>query len=228
MSATPKLSMHEARALLGLAAEAGLEEAARAFRAAAKRVHPDRPGGDAERFREIVAAYRTIQSAPSLPAPFVAPPPGDPYVEISPKVALEGGEGEAVLENGRRVRTRVSAGARHGERVRIAGGWRVAVRIAADASMQVRGSDLWITARTPAFVLAEGGRASLETPLGPRTLWISRAAAERRLVRLEGQGLPARGPHPQGSLYIRLEPDEGAPESHARAQLRKFAAAWAA
>ena len=52
--------------------------------------------------------------------------------------------------------------------------------------------------------------------------------AERRLVRLGGQGLPARGAHGQGSLFIRLVPDTGAPESAARAQLRRFAAAWAA
>ena len=41
---TPKLTVAEARALLGIAAEAGLEEAGKAFRAAAKRAHPDRPG----------------------------------------------------------------------------------------------------------------------------------------------------------------------------------------
>ena len=52
--------------------------------------------------------------------------------------------------------------------------------------------------------------------------------AERRLVRLEGQGLPARGDYPAGSLFIRLLPDTGEPESPARAQLKKFAAAWAA
>ena len=47
-------------------------------------------------------------------------------------------------------------------------------------------------------------------------------------MRIEGQGLPARGAHGHGSLFIRLVPDSGAPESQARVQLRKFAAAWAA
>ena len=46
--------------------------------------------------------------------------------------------------------------------------------------------------------------------------------------RLEGQGLPSRGHYAAGSLYIRLIPDNGAPESPAREQLKKFAAAWAA
>jgi curved DNA-binding protein len=77
-------------------------------------------------------------------------------------------------------------------------------------------------------VLEQGGRAAVATPLGEKVLWVSRRVAQRGLVRLEGQGLPARGGHPQGSLFVRLVPDTGAPESAAREQLRKFAAAWAA
>ena len=231
-AATPKLTVAEARALLGIAAEAGLEEAGKAFRAAAKRAHPDRPGGDAARFRDIVAAYRTLQSVPPLPAVIAPPPAGAPsgaYVEISARMALDGGEAEAVLEDGRKVRARIPPGARPGERLRIAGGWRVSVRIAPDDSVQVRGADLWVTAQAPATLLAESGRATLSTPLGPRTCWITRKAAERRIVRLEGQGLPARGDHPPGDLFVRLEPDDVVPaESPARAQLKKFAAAWAA
>ena len=41
-------------------------------------------------------------------------------------------------------------------------------------------------------MLDRGGRASVATPLGEKVLWISRKIAERGLVRLEGQGLPAR------------------------------------
>ena len=52
--------------------------------------------------------------------------------------------------------------------------------------------------------------------------------AERRLVRLEGQGLPARGAFPQGDLFVRLASDASASEGPARARLRAFAAAWAA
>src|SRR5579872_5882376 len=163
---TPKLTVAEARALLGIAAEAGLEEAGKAFRAAAKRAHPDRPGGDAAHFRDIVAAYRTLQSSPPLPAVIAPAPASGAYVEISPRVALEGGEAEAVLEDGRKVRARIPPGARAGERLRIAGGWRVTVRLAADDAVQVRGSDVWITAQAPASLLAETGRATLATPLG--------------------------------------------------------------
>lgn len=55
------------RAALGLAADAGLPEIRRAYRALAKRWHPDRVGGDAaaqreaaRRFREIRAAYESL------------------------------------------------------------------------------------------------------------------------------------------------------------------------
>jgi curved DNA-binding protein len=224
-----KLTSDQARAILGLASDAAPQEVIGAFRAAAKQAHPDRPGGDAAKFREILDAYRLLQSPPGLPAALSAETPAvtTPYVEISPQTALAGGEAEAVMADGRRRRVRIPAGARHGERVSV-GEETAQIRIASDAGLQVRGSDLWVTAEVAGFLLALGGRATVETPLGTRVLWINRKAAGRRLVRLAGEGLPARDPHPQGSLFIRLVPDTGPPESPARTQLKKFAAAWAA
>ena len=227
MSADP-LTDDRARALLGLAPDASPHDIIGAFRVAAKLAHPDRPGGDAVRFREIIEAYRLLQqtrlpaAAPAEQAVLV-----EPHVEIAPMLAIEGGEAEAVLADGRRLRIRVPAGARHGERLSV-GDDKVSVRIRFDADIQVRGSDIWVTAEVAAFMLDEGGRASVETPVGTKVLWISRTIAERRLARIDGQGLPARGNHPQGSLYVRLAPDTGAPESPARAKLREFAAVWAA
>jgi curved DNA-binding protein len=228
MSAAAKPTVPEARALLGVTIAANADEVTAAFRAAAKVAHPDRPGGDGEAFRQIVAAYRVLQAETRLPARVpLATPVLSPFVEITPLVALAGGEAEAVLSTGRRIAARIPAGARHGETLSLAGE-AVQVRVRGDERIQLRGSDLWVTAVAPATVLDGGGRASVDTALGPRTLWISGKVAARRLVRLEGQGLPARGDHPRGSLFIRLVPDTGAPESPARIHLRKFAAAWAA
>ena len=224
-----KLTADQARAILGLAPDASPHAVIGAFRAAAKEAHPDRPGGDAARFRDILDAYRLLQSLPRLPA-VVLPsdgPSAEPHVEIGPLTALFGGEAEALLAGGRRVRARIPAGARHGETLSV-GKARVKVRIAPEPAVQVRGADLWVTAEVGAAVLEQGGRVSIATPIGEKVLWISGRIAERGLVRLEGQGLPARGAHPQGSLFIRLVPDTGPPESAARTQLRKFAAAWAA
>jgi curved DNA-binding protein len=223
-----KPTVAEARALLGIGIAATPDDLNAAFRAAAKVAHPDRPGGDADAFRAVLAAYRLLQGEFRVPATIpLATPVLAPFVEITPLVALLGGEAEAVLSTGRRVRTHIPAGARHGETVSVAGETAL-VRVRGEEAVQLRGSDLWVTAQVAARVLESGGRAAVETPVGPKVLWISRKVAERRLVRLVGQGLPARGAHGQGCLFIRLVPDTGAPESAARAQLRKFAAAWAA
>jgi len=228
------LSPDEARAILGLAPDASPHDVIGAFRAAAKQAHPDRPGGDAVRFREILSAYHLLQSLPRTPpqTPSVSPSPAVPrgfsaFAEISPMTALLGGEAEALLPDGRRMRVVVPAGARHGEVLQGAGE-KIKLRIRAETAIQVRGSDLWISVEVPAMLLDDGGRATVETPLGPKSLWVTGKIAERRLVRLEGEGLPARGDYLAGSLFIRLIPDTGAPESPARAQLKKFAAAWAA
>jgi curved DNA-binding protein len=222
----------EAYAILGLDPDAPPEALIGAFREAAKRCHPDRPGGDAESFRRMLEAYRLLQSRPRLPAPTDLPtsfttPPFVPYVEVPPLVALRGGHAEAVLAGGRRQRVRIPPGVRHGETVSAAGVL-VGVRFLGDEVLQARGSDLWLTVPIPATLLGEGGRVTVETPLGTKVLWISRRVAERRLIRLQGQGLPARGDHPRGHLFLRLAPDTTEPESAARAQLKKFAAAWAA
>jgi curved DNA-binding protein len=79
-------------------------------------------------------------------------------------------------------------------------------------------------------VLEEGGRVLAKTSLGQRPLQIDPKEAGRRLVRRPGEGLPARGPHKAGDLFLRLEQEEGQPvrEGSARALLRRFAATWAA
>ena len=77
-------------------------------------------------------------------------------------------------------------------------------------------------------MLAEGGRIALDTPLGRRVVWITKKAGERGLVRLVGQGLPARGRHRQGHLFLRLAPQETKADTAARTLLRRFTAAWAA
>ncbi len=77
-------------------------------------------------------------------------------------------------------------------------------------------------------MLRSGGRVALTTPIGRRIVWISKKALDRRLVRVEGQGLPARGDYPSGHLFVRLAPEVEVFESRARQLLRKFVEAWAA
>ena len=61
------------------------------------------------------------------------------------------------------------------------------------------GDDLWLAAELPHRA---GGRLPMATPGGPREIWVGRRDIARGLVRLTGQGLPARGPHAAGDRIV--------------------------
>jgi curved DNA-binding protein len=230
MSRDPAITLSRARELLGVGPFATAGEVRRAFREAAKVAHPDRPGGGSERFREVVAAYQKLARAPIAERVVAAPPtrPEPPGVlAITPLVALQGGEIHPRLADGRTIRVRAPAGLRTGDTVRAAGA-SLTVAIISDPAMMVRGDDLWVSVGVDPRTLVEGGRVALETPVGRRIVWVTRKAGERGLVRVVGQGLPARGSHPQGHLFVRLAARRGDADSAARVLLRRFTAAWAA
>ena len=229
--ASSALSLQAARAILGVAPGADERELRAAYREAAKRAHPDRPGGDAALFRDVLSAYRLLQDNPVPPIhfpPAVAEPARveQAALAIDTAMAFAGGTLELMVD-ARKLRLTLPPGLRADDKVRVEDVvFRVVVKTDADAL--VRGDDLWLTARLDSRVLAEGGRVEVATAIGPRLVWISTKAAARGLVRLPGQGLPARGPHRQGDLFLRLEAIDGGAESAARSLLKRFAAAWAA
>ena len=232
MSPDTPLSLKAAREVLGLGPFFSPGELRRAFRDAAKRAHPDRAGGGAERFRQVVEAYHRLQAAQAGPDRIIQPPaprPPEPAVlTIDPLTAMRGGAAEHRLPDGRLIRLRLPPGLRSGDTVR-AGGAELAVVLRGAADMLVRGDDLWVSATVDPRLLAEGGRIAVETPLGRRIVWLTKKAGERKLVRIVGQGLPARGSHREGHLFLRLAPAKaGQTDSAARTLLRRFAAAWAA
>ncbi|MDP1617261.1 DnaJ C-terminal domain-containing protein [Phenylobacterium sp.] len=235
MSGTDQpLTTRRAREMLGVGAAASPGELRRAFRNRAKAVHPDRSGGDAEAFRRLVQAYDALRSAPASEIPIRQPPsvqarrtPDAPVLQVSPTLAVQGGVLEHVMADERRVRITVPAGLRHGDRLRV-GRELLSVAIRGDGRLIVRGNDLWVTATLDRTLMDQGGRTRVETPLGPRDVWITQKAASRGLIRLEGEGLPARGRHRQGDMFIRLQAAGETASSAARTLLRRFAAAWAA
>ena len=232
---TSVMSSRRAREVLGVTAQATPAELRRAFREAAKLAHPDRKGGDAGRFREVVEAYHLLHEA--KPADRVVQPPATvarpvrasegKILPVPPLLAMTGGPMEHALADGRRIKLNLPPGLRAGDKVR-AGDAEFEVALRGDGQMLVRGDDLWITVPLDPRLLAEGGRVALETPLGRRVVWITKKAGERGLVRLVGQGLPARGRHRQGHLFLRLTVAAGEANSAARTLRRRFAAAWAA
>lgn len=227
--ALPDMTPKFAREVLGVTAAATPAEVRQAFRDAAKRAHPD-TGGDEGAFRQVVEAYRRLQDGPDVDTEVAQAGPRKPRersLEISPRVALEGGETDHRLADGRLIRLTLPPGLRSGDKVRAAG-TELSVYIRAQDGMLVRGDDLWITAKVAPATLRKGGRISLETPMGRRSVWIDRKAAERGLARIDGQGLPARAGRPRGHLFVRLAARTGATDSAALTLLRRFAAAWAA
>ena len=227
-----EMTLSEARVLLGVKASASALEIRQAFRAAAKAAHPDRSGGAAEAFRHVVAAYRQLEpAARSLERARHSEPPKPRscarQLAITPVMAWGGGSVEHTTADGRTLRIRLPVGLRNGDLVR-AGEEKLEVTIRGQDGMMVRGDDLWITVTVPPRTLEEGGRVPVVTPIGRRILWVTKKAGERRLVRAPGLGLPARGRHPDGCLFVRLAPKMGPLDSAARTLLRRFTAAWAA
>jgi len=232
MAASSLMPLNEARTLLGVAAQATPAEVRRAFGEAAKAAHPDRPGGDSERFHRVMEAYQRLSPQPKasdrfFQPPAVAAPQLTEILILSPVLAMNGGGALHTFRDGRRIRITLPPGLRTGDKVR-AGEVELEVSIRREGAMLVRGDDLWVTVDVAPHLLSEGGRIAVETPLGRRIVWINRRAGARGLVRLAGQGLPARGARPQGHLFLRLTPQTGRIDSAARALLRRFAAAWAA
>jgi curved DNA-binding protein len=227
----PVLTLFAARALLGVGPGADERALRKAYREAAKRAHPDRPTGDAALFRDVQAAYRLLQDALARPTTFApavtAPTVADrAFLDIDIATAVSGGSEELSID-GRRLRLKLPAGLRAGDKVRLLDVLFEVRHRPLDGAL-VRGNDLWLTGKVAPRVLAEGGRVDADTPLGPRQAWISTKAADRGLVRLPGQGLPARANHRAGDLFLRLEAREAEKDSLARSLLRRFAAAWAA
>lgn len=225
--AAPQMSLSEARALLGVDASADGAAVRRAFRSAAKHTHPDRTGGGSEPFQRLVAACRRLEQATGIAWADPLPPKDEPgKLYITPVMAWGGGYTEHRTQDGHKLRIRLPVGLRNADQLR-AGSEFLEVVIRSEPDMQVRGNDLWITVTVPPETLTDGGRVPVVTPLGRRVLWVTKRAGERRLLRASGLGLPARGRHPEGHLFVRLAPRTGPLDSAARALLRRFTAAWA-
>lgn len=230
-------SLPEARALLGLSGPFDRASAVVAFRTAIKTARPDLPGGDAERFRSLIEAYRLVLAAgdgsPSWSLPRTQPlfvqQAVEPVLTVDARQALAGAALRLDID-GRRLRIRVPAGMRSGERLRLrragpdATDLFVPVLIRPADDLSALGDDLYMTVAVSPRLLDDGGRLEIETHAGPRSVWIVGGQGFPRL-RLKDLGLPARGSRPQGHLFVTLKASEDAP-SPAEDMLSRFTRVW--
>jgi len=173
--------------------------------------------------RLIIEAYRTLRpKGASLRR--VAPR----RLTITPAEAMLGGWRPVALADGRQVNVRLPAGLREGESLSV-DGQPMLVSIVGEEGQAVLGDHYCLTAEVPLSLRSVGGRLVVDTPNGPQGLWVSVEDGARGLARARGLGLPARGRHGQGDLYVRLVViDVPVAESVLEAKLRRFSAAWAA
>lgn len=231
------LSFMDARRLLGLNGPAGPQTLAAAFRIAIKASRPDQPGGDAERFRRVIAAYRLLQTETrALPAPrrdseapgvqtarTAFPPP--PLIVLTPMQALTGG---SVIVNawGRSLLIHVPPGVRTADRIRLKGRpalLRVLIRPA--DGLSVLGADLFMDWPIAPRLMRDGGRIEIDTHAGPQAAWLVPDMVEPVRLRLPGLGLPARGKRVAGDLFVKLVPSDDLP-SAAEDMLLRFTRVW--
>jgi curved DNA-binding protein len=228
------LTLRDAYGLLGLHGPVAPRRLAELFRAAVKSSRPDQPGGDAERFRRVIEAYRLIQkrgiAGLALDAPKVRPMPL-PVVVLSPLEAIHGACATVAVPGRGALRVMVPAGLRTGEHVRLRGAapdggdLYLPVLIRAADGLKVLGDDLFMACPVDPRLLADGGRVELETHAGPRHAWVVGGMAGTVRLCLKGLGLPARGARPPGRLFVTLEATPGVP-SAAEHLLARFSSVW--
>lgn len=225
-------TLRQAQALLGLTGPASPEAMAVAFRAAIKAARPDQPGGDAERFRQVIVAYRVLQAGgmqPALPAPKRRPAPA-PVITLTPLEALNGAT-RTVSYCRRQLDVRVPAGLRSGQHVRLKSAGRdgadlyLPVLIRASGGLSALGDDLFMTWPVAMRLLNDGGRLEIDTHAGPRSAWVTAGLQSPVRLCLKGLGLPNRGACPQGRLFVTLTPAADAPTA-AEDMLARFTRVW--
>lgn len=236
------LPLINARRLLGLDGPVGAQPLTAAFRAAVKSARPDQPGGDPERFRQVIAAYRLLQAQTlaqtlALPAPAktdhapAARPPASPapslppLIVLTPMQALTGGS--VIVEAwGRRLLVHAPPGLRTADCLRLDGcPGLLRVLICPADGLSVLGADLFMDWPIAPRMMRDGGRIEIDTHAGPQTAWLVPDMIEPVRLRLPGLGLPARGRRAAGDLFVKLVASDELP-SAAEDMLLRFNRVW--
>ena len=226
------VSIHEARALLGLTGHVDGPDLTAAFRRAVKAARPDQ-GGDDVQFRRTIAAWRLLQAEAAKPRALAAPdgpPAALPVISITPLQAVHGGK--AILRIGNRtLRVDVASGVRTGDVLRLSGAGIdgrnlcLTVLIRAADGLSALGNDLHMIWPTSPRLIEDGGRVEIETHAGTRSALITPGLTAPIRLRLRDLGLPAREDRPNGHLFVTLTRNAAA-SSKAEDALSRFTQVW--
>lgn len=227
LSAGSEISLDEARARLGLAADSPSSALQGAFHRAIEAARGNADYAPPGRFRDLLEAYRVVREHYHLPDDIAARRYDywPTVIDLTPAEAVAGGMKTGRLLNGRPFETKLPPGLRDGDLVWV-WGWLLQVRIDEQPDMVVREGDLWMSSRKRIDEFQPGHRVSVDTPAGPWRFRLSEEAVKARLVRVPGAGLPASRGRPAGDLYVRFIVDR---QPHGAAALfKRLAQPWAA
>ncbi len=229
----PSQTLTQAYAILGLHGPTDGDALTRAFRTAVKAARPDLPGGDDDRFRRVIAAWRQIQEEGGGLTPLAAPkasPEALPVVGITALQAVTGGKTTVQL-GAKRLKITVAAGMRTGDHLRLRGAASdgadlyLPILIRPVDGLSVLGDDLHMSWAVAPRLIEDGGRVEIDTYAGTRGAWVTPGLTVPVRIRLRDMGLPARGNRPAGHLFVTLNPSEDAP-SAAEHLLARFTRVW--
>ncbi|QTC91688.1 DnaJ C-terminal domain-containing protein [Brevundimonas goettingensis] len=229
----PSQTLTQAYAILGLHGPTDGDAVRRAFRTAVKAARPDLPGGDDDRFRRVIAAWRLILEEGGALTPLEAPkasPEALPVVGINPVQAVLGGQTTVRLGQ-KRLKITVAPGMRTGDHLRLRGAAAdgadlyLPILIRPSDGLTVLGDDLHMSWAVAPRLIEDGGRVEIDTYAGTRGAWVTPGLTVPVRIRLRDMGLPARGSRPAGHLFVTLQPSEDAP-SAAEHLLARFTRVW--
>ncbi len=123
--------------------------------------------------------------------------------------------GTGMVERDRTISVKIPAGIQEGAILRVAGQGQpgalggpggdilVEVRYRADPRFERRGTELWVDVSVPFKVAALGGTVTAPTLRGTAEVKVPPGTSSGQVLRLRGQGLPARGGR-RSDLFVRV------------------------
>jgi DnaJ-class molecular chaperone len=244
--------MNDSYTILGLRPGADRSAIISAYRALAKQHHPDRSGGNAERFHQIRRAYDTLLERPfaklvdkevqrqrfyhvlskrSKPKPVVQKPQ-KLTLQITLADLVKGAVRRITLDDGRALDIRIPAGQNPEQKLRIVSKTmdlepqeiHIQLQVKPESGFTLQDRNILHSLCLPLSTLRQGGKVPLNTPAGRLQVRIPILSQKGARLRIPGKGLPANGSNPAGDMVLTLRAE---PAIGLSAAIASFASAFA-